>query len=137
MNVKMENALHVVALSFGGVALFSQWLELGPWLVITLCVAAAAAYSFLFALRARRRRKEAFPSSKGAQSIRLTVLVLSVLGVTTLSGIWWLPFMGLRLSLAERLIVSVIACVFGISIYLLGSRNSRRKQKEVAGSAEK
>src|SRR5262249_58589566 len=101
MATRLEKTLVLVGFACSTLYILALPLNM-LWLGFASAILGTAAFLWAFVLR-RRRRRDATPQalSRGQQPIWLRILTLIVLVGVTLSGSWWLPYLGTTLDYSQ------------------------------------
>jgi hypothetical protein len=129
MPTALEKTLLLVGFAFLGLSLLAGAVGLSPWLGTAISGVALVAFVAMFVVRWRRRRAALSPCTpvNRAQPVALRLLPLLVLVAVTLSGPWWLPYVGIHLAFRQLTFVAIVACILSVAIYLFGWWYSTRK----------
>ena len=97
------------------------------WLA-ALCpvVAAACIWGAVWIQRRAKRRGEQFPQATPRQLNSQTRLIVVIIVLTTLSGPFWLPYVGSHLSFGTLVCTSIASCIFALCAFWLGLRLRRK-----------
>jgi hypothetical protein len=95
----------------------------------TLQIVSLAFWAVFFILW--KRMKSSVPAGAGStvspQSKKMVWLTLSVLIIASLSSIFWLPYTGVVLPFSQLVVVSIVGCVFSVTVFLIARKIMRPK----------
>jgi len=128
MSTKAQvNILMILGLLIGAAGFLPKPLGLNDW-AAAVCplVMAACIWGAIWVQRRAKRRGEKIPQATQKQLHSRTRLMIVLIVVTTLSGPFWLPYQGIRLSFWALVGTSIASCMAGLFAVWFGLRLRRK-----------
>jgi hypothetical protein len=127
----LESTLLYLGIACMAGSLFRQSLHLPPASEMIFAAAGIACFIGVFVVRRRRRTGDSTASApRRSQSLALRLWSLFLILAASLSGPWWLPYMGVTLDFTHRVIVAIISCAIGVSIFLFAWWYGRKRPNQ-------
>jgi hypothetical protein len=122
-----------LASAFLLLGVFHQPLGLSDTWGFVFPLAAVVCMTMLFILRRRQKLLQSgtpVPPLSPARRQRIFWLSLILMVLTALSSPFWLPYTGTVLPFWESVILSIISCVFSVSIFVVAWRRAQRRPNQ-------